>query len=56
MEEQYDFVEVIEKLKNDIGKYSLREDTVKLKTGIKRADSSFKALFEVKSQFIELYS
>lgn len=55
MEKNYDFLEVIEKLKLDMLESStLREDSLKLKSGIKRVDSSFKALFEVKEQFIEL--
>lgn len=55
MEKDYDFLEAIEKLKLDMsGICTLGENTPKLKAGIKRADSSFKALFEVKSHFVEL--
>ena len=55
MEKDYDFLEAIEKLKLDMsGICTLGENTPKLKSGIKRADSSYKALFEEKSHFIEL--
>ena len=53
MEYEYDLLEDLERLKDKI-KYNVKENPIEYNVGIKRVDSGYKMLFEVKSQFIEL--
>ena len=53
MEYEYNLLEELERLKKEI-KYNVKEETIEYDLGIKRVDSGYKMLFELKNQFMEL--